>query len=183
MAILAVETSMPAGMDPMQDQIYRNQVASWNRHDDGEEYKTTEIEVEHGAPDAKTGKKGRVKVNLKFAMDGWYMFAVYGDNTHLHALDRDEWNSVAAHALEKYAGIHGLLVKLGPRPEDHNRYNFMVEFNKAIEMKKSTVELMAKRAAEDEERKQIQEARRRLGIDMPGGPSHYRPNGSNPFIA
>jgi len=181
MAILSVGTSLPAGMDPMADKVFSNQVTSWFRTDKTEDYKHIEIEVEYGAREGNKPKP-RAKVKLKYAMDGWYMFAVYGDNPHLQSMDRDEWNALAAHALEKFAGERGMRVKLGPRPEDHNRYNWMVEFDKAVEMKEETVQLMAEQAAARAEEQRVREERRRLGIDTGPDYGHYRPAG-NPFIA
>lgn len=147
MAILDVTTSIPSDRDPMDDQIFRNQVQSWYRDDETEKYAHTEIEVEYG-PKKDRGPRDKMKIDLRYALDSRYMFVCYADNKPCQAMDRDEYAAVACNALEKYAGVNGLRIQLGPRPEDHNRYNFMVEFDKEIEIQPSTLVKRAEAEAE-----------------------------------
>jgi hypothetical protein len=170
--------AMPEGKDPWEDQVFRNQWESWDRKDATDEYKYTEVEVEYGPKPVKAGeKRNTAKVTLKFALDGRYMFAVYGDNKHLHNQERDEWDAMAKNALEKFAGVNGFHVDLGPMPEQHNRYNYFVEFTKPIEQRPETIQ----READLEKRKADLKARddelRRLGL-LPDRQQHeggYRP--------
>ena len=65
--------------------------------------------------------------------NGRFVFAVYTDNPNWHRAARDEWESAARNALEKFCALRGATIKMGPRAEDMNRYNIMVEVNNPIQ--------------------------------------------------
>lgn len=100
-------------------------------------FKHAEVEIEDGAP--VNGKKPRVKVALKFAVDQPYIFAVFSENTAYHNRERDEWDHAARTALEKYVALKGVRVKSGPMREFGNAYNWTVEADRAFEMSEAAV--------------------------------------------
>jgi hypothetical protein len=63
---------------------------------------------------------------------GRFVFAVYSDNPDWHKAARDEWEAGARNALEKFCAMRNLSIVQGPRPEDTNRYNVMVETREPI---------------------------------------------------
>lgn len=166
----SVTMGLKAGVDPMDDAVYRHQYEASKRVDKSDDYKNTTIEVEVGPKNA-TGKRSRTPVVLKYALDGFYIFAVFKDNVPFHSLDREEWEHAAKNALEKFAATGGFQIKLGPRPEDGNRYNFMAELTKPVEMKPETIEVFQRARAEREARERYDaetaDIRRRLGV-QPG---------------
>ena len=156
-----IVTGVPTGKSPLDDVVYRQQAAARARQDKSDDYKTTEIEIEAGPKDGQ-GRRRRTKVKLKYALDGYFVFAVYGENKDFHSLDREEWDAVAKNAIEKFAATGGHQIKLGPRAEDHNRYNFMAEFTRPVEMKPETVELFRRQRAESDAEELIATKQREL---------------------
>ena len=166
---ISVNVGIPAGKDPMLDAVYRAQMAAKQRQDKSDEYKLVSVEIEAGTKNAQ-GRRPRVKVNLKYALDGCFLFAVFRDNASFHDLDREEWEAAAKNALERYAAVNGLQIKSGPRPEDGNRYNFMIEATKPIEWRPETLEFFRKQRAEREEVEaalaEADRLRRLLGVNQ-----------------
>lgn len=147
--------------NPDEDYVFREQAKRHRTVDKSDEYKFTDMAVEDGPADAK-GKRQMTNVVMKYALDGNYIFAVYADNPAFHSRGRDEWESVAKNAIEKFAGMKGLQIKLGPRVEDHNRYNFMAEFSRPIENRPETLELFRARRELREEMEKFEEEEGRL---------------------
>lgn len=136
---ISVKMGIPADRDPMSDVVNRQQAAARERQDPGDSYEFTSVKVEAGAKDSKTGKRLQIEVKLKWAWDGRYVFAVYSDNPIFMDEERDVWDGAARNALEKFCAIKGVRIKLGPRPEDGNRYNYMTETEKVIDYKPETL--------------------------------------------
>lgn len=59
--------------------------------------------------------------------NGRFVFAVYAENPDWHKAARDEWEAGARNAIEKFCAMKGASITFGPRQEDMNRYNIMVE--------------------------------------------------------
>lgn len=125
------------------DNLSRQQAMIRGRKDEKEIFKTETVPITFGP------KKEKQEVILKWPSSariiehrddldnvvkrervytgGKYIFAVYADNPHWQSVSRDEWQSAATNAIEKFAAMKGVSIVLGPRPEDMNRYNIMAE--------------------------------------------------------
>src|SRR5580693_5722973 len=131
----SVVMGLPEGKNPEDDALFRQQRDSARRVDKKDDFEYETVGIGGGVLDATTKKKTRHEVVIKFALDGWYAFATLNDNLEAFKdAEREIWMACANNALEKFAAMHGLSVKMGPRPEDHNRYNAMIEVNKPIKM-------------------------------------------------
>jgi hypothetical protein len=140
--------------DPENDYVYRTQRAAAEQEKkvrQTETFRKELVTVEYGAPDLKTRKRPSSTVVLKVPYDSQFAFAVYAENPEFHVRDRLEWEACAKDALEKFAAMAGVAIKLGPRPEDMNRYNFMVEMARPLEWLPETLERMRERRREWEE--------------------------------
>lgn len=137
-------TITPGSLEPLDenDVVFRQKRALAARQDPTDTFKTESVEVEFGPKDEKTGKRSRRAVTLRYAYNSTYLFAVYADNPGWVDVDRDEWEAGARNAIEKFCAVQNLQIKFGPRPEDSNRYNLMVEVARVIEYSEEAVAAM-----------------------------------------
>jgi hypothetical protein len=133
-----VITQIDQNRDPMTDRLYRQQLEHARRQDPKEVFETVEVSVDDGKPD-KDGHRPQSAVQLRYALDSNYIFAVYGENEYWHSRSTDEWKSAAKDGLVKFAAIRNRRVVLGPRDEDSNRYNVMLELDQPVKMNPETV--------------------------------------------
>lgn len=148
-----VITSPANPSNPASDRLYQMQMEHAARVDPTETFKTEQVKVKAGT------------VNLKYAWDSPYAFAVFADNAHFQEKDRAEWDAIAKDALEKFAAVKSRQIKFGPRPEDNNRYNHMIECDLPIDFKPETIEHFRKLREAHEEHERKQKLLRDLGID------------------
>ncbi len=171
-----VITQLNDPSNPDSDIVVRQQQDAARRRDPSDEYKTVEVEIESGPKDAKNGRRARVGLMLKFPLDGTHVFAVYGDNPAFHSIDRDEWEAAARNAIEKFAGVRGLSITSGPKPENHNRYNMMAEVNKPIEQRAETLAMFEEQRQQMEQRREAEALMKKMGITpAPRNTGPYRP--------
>ena len=157
MAVTLLDPSDPriqSQVDPRLDRIARQQRLMKKREVPREQFKTVRVSVEDGPVDAKGGRQ-RSNVTLRYAVDSFYLFAVFAENELFHTRTFDEWKAVATDALQRHCAIKGVGVKFGPRPEDTNRYNFMVEGDKPLEQSPETAARLA-----EQEKQRAKEAKR-----------------------
>lgn len=140
--------------NPANDRLYAQQMEHAARVDEREEFKTVVVTV-----------KGGAKVNVKYALDSHYVFAVFAENKPHQALDKPEWDALAKDALEKFAAMNGRTIKFGPRAEDGQHYNMMVELDRAVEWRASTLATFKKQREEREAAEARVAELKRLGID------------------
>jgi hypothetical protein len=162
-----VITSLPEGVRPEDDQIYRAQMQAAQREDAKDVYKLEPITVSYGLPGDK-GKYPTAEVTLRYPLDAPYLFCCLSDNAACERLAYPDWVSLANEALQKFAAMRGLPVKLGPRAEDHNKYSQYVETNRPIEMQPETVARFAQQKADAEARQAAEAERARLARLMVG---------------
>lgn len=130
-----VITQMDRGTDD--DVVTRQRREHQARVDATETFKNVTVKIEYG-PKKANGSRDRADVVLRYALDSCYIFAVYADNPDWADRDRDEWESGAKNAIEKFLAMKNLQVKMTPKPEDTNRYNVMCEAHKPIEVSEAT---------------------------------------------
>ncbi len=109
-----VITQMDKGR-PEDDRLYRQQLEHAARTDPRETFKNATVEVEDGPTDAKTGRRPRSEITLRYAIDSRYLFAVFAENKAFETRGFEEWFSVASNAIQKFAAVHSLHVTFGPR--------------------------------------------------------------------
>ena len=123
MGVTVVDQLEP--LDP-NDIVFRQRLEHAARVAPRDEFRSAVVHVELGPLHT------RYPITLKYALNSHYVFAVFAENPAFHDRDREEWSHVADNALEKFAAVRGLQIKLGPRPEDMQPRNRMVECDKPI---------------------------------------------------
>lgn len=129
-----VITDLANPSNPMEDYVFRTQMEHQLVQDRGTTYKTVKVKVEAGPVDAK-GKRQIIDVALRYALDQQFIFACFSENlAAFEGTSYDEWKGAAVDALHKFAAMRNFQIKFGPMPEGDNRYNFMAELDKVIEI-------------------------------------------------
>lgn len=111
------------------DVVYRNQVAVFRSIDEKTPFNFVNVTIDFGLG----GNRVKHPIKLRYAQGSRFLFAVFRDQSEdIQEASRDEWSTAGSDALEKYCALHDLSIKFGPRGEDTNRYNMMVETNETI---------------------------------------------------
>ncbi len=136
------------GPDPEADQLARQKIMHARRVDEKEEFTSETVTISAGPKNTsvdvvvKFPRSARI-VEQKDDLDnvihrervwtnGRFAFAVYSENPLWHKAARDEWEAGARNALEKFAAMRGATIMNGPKAEDTNRYNMMIELRERI---------------------------------------------------
>lgn len=147
MAIQILDRNDPrfpkGGPDPEDDQLARQKRMIRARKDERDVFKSETVQITVGPKKEKAevvikwpssaqiiehlDDLGNVERRERIWTGGRFIFAVYSDNQAWHSVSRDEWEAAAGNALEKFAALKGVSIILGPKQEDLNRYNIMVE--------------------------------------------------------
>ena len=83
--------------------------------------KTEIVKMGFGPDNAKT------EIKLRWEPGSNFVFATYGDNRNWAEQASQIWRTAAAEALQRFCALKNLSITGGPRPEDSNPFNMMVE--------------------------------------------------------
>ena len=111
------------------DKLTQQQAEHRRRVDPKDSYVNAKVTVMFGAG----GKDSQHEITLRYPVKGQHIFVTAAENQAIANRNSYEvWRAVAYDAINKFCGLRGVGVKFGPRPEDHNRYNFMAELQEAL---------------------------------------------------
>ena len=139
---------VPTDVEVRPDRLERDRIMHRRKKDEREDFVTEEVTIQVGPKAAPAVLKLRwpksaeiieekddldnVVARTRVWTNGRYIFAVYADNPEWHKATREEWEGAAKNAIEKFCAIRGASIIFGPRQEDTNRYNIMVEVRDPI---------------------------------------------------
>lgn len=111
------------------DKLAQQQAEHRRRVDTRDSYVDEKVTVHFGAG----GKDATHDITLTRPINGPYVFITAAKNQAIANHNSYEvWQAVAHDAINKFCGLRSASIKFGPRPEDHNRYNFMAELQAPI---------------------------------------------------
>lgn len=103
------------------DVVFRQRAAARAKVDPKEAFKTEKVNIHFGPTKVKS------EINLRWASGSRFIFAVFAENKGWQDQPGDVWKAASFDALQRFAAIHNYAITFGPRHEDTNNYNFMVE--------------------------------------------------------
>lgn len=123
-----VDFIVGAPKDPMQDTVFKQQLAHYAVQDEQTKFVKAEEVVQSGP----SGQKQKHKIVLRYAPGQPFVFAAYRDNPEWQEAEDDHWFSTAKKAIDRFCAVKGYTTKHAPRAEPGQPYNVFVEVDRGI---------------------------------------------------